>query len=94
MEELQRRFLTADDEEFEVDLYAEGRKDGRPIIILGEVKSRIYAREVKRFARTLERLKPGLGGDAFGLLFAYWIHPSAAIEAKKHDIELIASYQR
>ena len=94
MGEFERRFLNVNSHEVEIDLYAEGRRSGRKIIILGEIKSRIYSREVKQFARTLERLRPSLRKDTFGLLFGYWIHPSASIEARKHDIELIASYQR
>ena len=94
MEEFERRFLSINGQQLEIDLYADGRRNSRKIVVIGEVKSRIYAREVKQFARKLERLKPHLSKEAFGLLFGYWIHPSASIEAKKHAIELIASYQR
>jgi len=39
-------------------------------------------------------LKAHLSSNVFSLMFAYWIHPTASLEAKKHHIELIASYQR
>jgi len=94
MAEFDRGYLNANGHPVEIDLYAEGRRNGKKVIILGEVKSRIHPREVKKFAGVIEKLKPHLGTSVFGLMFAYWIHPAASLEAKKHHIELIASYQR
>src|SRR5205823_5095782 len=94
MGEFDRGYLNANGHPVEIDLYAEGRRNGKKVIILGEVKSRIHPREVKKFAGVIEKLKPHLGTSVFGLMFAYWIHPAASLEAKKHHIELIASYQR
>src|SRR5256712_8233058 len=94
MGEFDRGYLKANGHPAEVDLYAEGRRNGKKVVILGEVKSRIHPREVKKFAGVIEKLKPHLGTSVFGLMFAYWIHPAASLEAKKHHIELIASYQR
>jgi len=94
MAEFDRGYLNANGHPVEIDLYAEGRRNGKKVIILGEVKSRIHPREVKKFAGVIEKLKPHLSTSVFGLMFAYWIHPAASLEAKKHHIELIASYQR
>src|SRR3989475_5287945 len=94
MGEFDRGFLNANGHPGKIDLYAEGRRKKKVIIILGEVKSRIHPREVKKFAGIIDKLKPHLGTSVFGLMFAYWIHPAASLEAKKHHIELIASYQR
>ena len=94
MGEFDRGYLNANGHPVEIDLYAEGRRNGKKVIILGEVKSRIHPREVKKFAGVIDKLKPHLGSNVFSLMFAYWIHPTASLEAKKHDIELIASYQR
>jgi len=94
MGEFDRGYLNANGHPVKIDLYAEGRRNGKKVIILGEVKSRIHPREVKKFAGVIEKLKPHLGTSVFGLMFAYWIHPAASLEAKKHHIELIASYQR
>src|SRR5437870_4816281 len=94
MAEFDRGYLNANGHPVEIDLYAEGRRNGKKVILLGEVKSRIHPREVKKFAGVIEKLKPHLGTSVFGLMFAYWIHPAASLEAKKHHIELIASYQR
>lgn len=94
MEEFVRRFLPANGREVEVDLYVEGRKDGRELVVVGEVKSRIHGREVLKFARVVKALRKSLKAQLFPLMFAYWIHPSASAEAEKHGIQLIASYQR
>src|SRR5436309_3875845 len=94
MGEFDRGYLNANGHPVEIDLYAEGRRNRKKVIILGEVKSRIHPREVKKFAGVIEKLKPHRSTSVFGLMFAYWIHPAASLEAKKHHIELIASYQR
>jgi predicted nuclease with TOPRIM domain len=92
--ELSRRFLLVDGQEVELNLYGEGQRDGSPVIVIGECKSRIYEREVKIFAKTLVEVTKVLPGEIFKLIFGYLIHPSADREAKQHGIELVASYQR
>jgi len=94
MGEFDRGYLNANGHPVEIDLYAEGRRNGKKVIILGEVKSRIHPREVKKFAGIIDKLKPHLGSSVFSLMFAYWIHAAASLEAKKRHIELIVSYQR
>src|SRR6266568_2186630 len=58
MAEFDRGYLNANGHPVEIDLYAEGRRNGKKVIILGEVKSRIHPREVKKFAGVIEKLKP------------------------------------
>lgn len=60
MGELERKFIQLNGEPVEINLYAEAEKEGKTIIILGGVKSRIYGREVEEFARALlHALGPG-----------------------------------
>src|SRR5438128_7217163 len=94
MGEFDRVHLKANGHPVEIDLYADDRRNAKKVMFIGEVKSRIHPREVKKFAGVIEKLKPHLGTSVFGLMFAYWIPPAASLEAKKHHIELIASYQR
>src|SRR5881396_156800 len=42
MGEFDRGYLNANGHPVEIDLYAEGRRNGKKVIILGEVKSRIH----------------------------------------------------
>ena len=95
IEELERRFIKIDEEEIEVNLYGEGRRGHHPIIVIGEVKSRIHGRDVKEFFENFNKIKKAFKGRrVIPLLFGYWIHPSASSLGKELGIRLIASYQR
>ncbi|MDH7485803.1 MAG: hypothetical protein QHJ81_05940 [Anaerolineae bacterium] len=89
---LERRLFQVDGEAVEFDLYGEGSRDGKPIAVLGEVKSRIYWREVVQFRERLERVRPQMIREAVPLMFGYFIDLTA-MEAAQEDILLIASYQ-
>ena len=95
VEELVPRFFTIDGAEIQVNLFGVGKRDEKEVIVIGETKSRIYAREVEKFARTLELLKKFFKDkEILGVIFGYLIHPSAEEEAKKYGIKLIATYMR
>jgi len=94
VEEFTRKFIIIDGEEIEINLYGEGRKEGTKIIILGEVRSRIYLSDVENFSKIIEKIKKKIEGNTYELMFGYYIHPSAEEEAKKKKISLIASYMR
>ncbi|MEM4280932.1 MAG: hypothetical protein QW470_00950 [Candidatus Caldarchaeum sp.] len=93
-EEFVRRWITVNGEEIEVNLYGEGEKNGRKLVIVGEAKSRIYRREVEAFDAWAERVAVSVGGEVYKFMFGYLIHPSAEEEGKKRKITLIASYMR
>lgn len=46
------RFFQVDGEEVEVDFYGEGTRDGQRVAVTGEVRTRIYGRDVEAAART------------------------------------------
>ena len=92
MGEFERKFFEVNGKLVEVNLFGEGRIKKEKVTILGEVKSRIYEREIKKFKRDLSKVVPLIEGKVFKLMFGYLVHPSAAKIAE--DIELIASYQR
>jgi len=92
VERLERRIFSADGQRFDVDLYAEGRRGRRRIVVLGEVKSRIYAREVHHFQQVLQTVRPQLPAEPLPVLFGYLIDLSA-MEAAQDQILLIAAYQ-
>jgi prefoldin subunit 5 len=95
VDELVRRFFIVDGEEVEVNLYGEGLRDSVKVVVLGEVKSRIYERDVKDFDRLMEKLSSLFAAEnVYKLMFGYYIHPSAEREAEKRKITLIASYMR
>ena len=92
MGEFERKFFEVNGKLVEINLFAEGRIKKEKVTILGEVKSRIYEREMKKFKRDLSKVLPLIEGRVFKLMFGYLIHPSATKIAE--DIKLIASYQR
>jgi hypothetical protein len=62
--------------------------------VLGEVKARIYSREVKAFARKVARAEASLQGEVLKVMFGYLIHPAASELAAQEGIILVASYER
>jgi len=91
---LDRRFFFVDGKEVEINLYGVGKKDGKEITILGEVKSRIYEREVNKFIRDVASVLPVIKGEVLKVMFGYLVHPYAAKRGEAEDVILVASYQR
>jgi hypothetical protein len=92
--QLDRRFMSVDGDEVEVDLYGEGEHDGRTIVVIGEVKSRIYGRDVEAATRQAARLRPQLPGTPVVVLFGFVIHPSARAAAQRLEAIVISSSGR
>ncbi len=85
---LHRRFFTTDGKEIEVDFYGEGERDDEPVVIVGEVRSRIYGRDVESLLRKVQDLLPVLPARPVPVLFGFVIHPSA-VEAAEHKGVLV-----
>ena len=95
IDELRREFLTIDGREVEVDLYGEGLLKGERIIVVGEVKSRIYEAQVDKFYRSIYApLSKKVSARVIGILFGYLIHPSAKKRAQELGLYTVASYER
>ena len=94
VDELERRTIEVEGEVMEFDIYGEGIKAGRKILVIGEVKSRINYGDVKDFAGKLEKVKRALKWKILPVMFGYWIHPTATTLGKTLNIRLVASYQR
>jgi len=95
VEDLTPTFVNIDGEEVQINLFGIGKRDSEEIVIVGECKSRIYAREVRQFLRILEKVRRAFPDkDVLGFLFGYLVHPSAQVEAEKHKVKVIATYMR
>jgi len=92
--ELERRFFTLDGEEVEVDLYGEGWREGEPVVVIGEVRSRIHGRDVEAAVRRAQELKTQLVGAPIVVLFGFVIHPLAKEVAKRLGAIVISSSGR
>ncbi|MEK9148484.1 MAG: hypothetical protein AAB267_00400 [Candidatus Desantisbacteria bacterium] len=93
--ELERRFFYLENnQEIEINLYGEGRQNGKEILIVGESKGRIYKREVEDFINDIKRLEKAMKKPCVKIMFGFFIHPSGQELALKEDILLVASYQK
>ena len=95
VEEFKREFIKINDEEIEVNLYGEGKLKGKKVIVIGEVKSRIYGTEVKDFYNRLYiPIVKKMKTKVIGIIFGYLIHPSAKKLAKELKLHVVASYEK
>jgi hypothetical protein len=91
---LERRFFFLDGEEVEVDFYGEGTRDSEAVAIIGEVRSRIYGRDVDDAAKRAERLAAQVPGKPVPVLLGFVIHPSAREAAARTGAVVISSVGR
>ena len=91
---LDRRFFTVDGEEVEVDFCGEGRRDGTAVVVVGEVRSRIYGRDVEAAVQTAHRIATQVPGEVVAVLFGFVVHPSAREVAGRLGAILITSSGR
>jgi hypothetical protein len=87
-------FFSVEGEDVELDLYGEGDQDGKTVVVIGEVRSRIHGREVQSMARRAARLRPQLGRDPVVVLFGFAIHPSAREAARQLGAIVISTSGR
>lgn len=87
---MRRFFPTAEGEE-EVDLYADGDRAGTFVPVVGEVKSRIYSGDVKKFAVKLRRVAEALPQRPVGLMLGFVVHPAAKDVAREVGVHVLAS---
>jgi predicted RecB family endonuclease len=94
--ELGREFLTIDGKEMEFNIYGKGVYRERPeqeVVLLGEVKTNITAREMTRFARQVERARVYLPGvEIIPLFFGFRARPAVRQLAQELGIRLVFSY--
>jgi hypothetical protein len=91
---LDRRFFVVDGDEVEVDPYGEGTRAGMAVVVVGEVRSRIYGRDVEATRRQADRLAPQLPAPPVVVLFGFVIHPSARDAARRLEALVISSSGR
>jgi hypothetical protein len=92
--QLDRHFIRLDGQELELDLYGNGQRDGERVTVVGEVRSRIYGRDVEDAVRRTSRLAPQLLGTPMTVLFGFVIHPSARETAQRLGAVIISSSGR
>ncbi len=77
----------------EINIYGEGRRDGKEIVVIGESKSQFGPKDVLRFLKQLERVKAYLEVDVFPLALAHQFHPKAEEKLTQLHIPFFWSYE-
>jgi hypothetical protein len=92
----ERAVLEVEGEELELDLLLRGRApSGPPVVVLGEVKSRLTAAEVDRFLAKAERARPALGdADLRVLFFGLQVNLEARERIKRAGAHMLFSNGR
>jgi hypothetical protein len=91
---LDRHFIRLDGQELELDLYGNGQQNGESVTVVGEVRSRIYGRDVEDAVRRTTQLTSQLSGTPVTVLFGFVIHPSARDAAQRLGAIVISSSGR
>jgi len=92
--QLDRHFIVLGDQELGFDLYGAGQRDGETVTVVGEVRSRIYGRDVEDAVRRTTRLTSQLSGTPVTVLFGFVIHPLARVAAQRLGAIVISSSGR
>jgi hypothetical protein len=87
----ERAFVRTSAGEEELDLVAAGEKDGKPVRVVVESKSRAYEADVRSFAARAKRVSEALGETVVPVLFGFVIHPTAAALAPELGVIAVAS---
>ena len=92
--QLDRSFIVVEGQELEFDLYGHGQRNGERVTVVGEVRSRIYGRDVEEAVRRTARLAPQLSETPVTVLCGFVIHPLARAAAQRLGAIVISSSGR
>ena len=96
VEIVERRNIVYPDGRYdEVNVYIEGKKDGRKVYVIGECKSRPSKKEVKELMSVRERLSKFLNADVYAFIVGYTFSPEVEdfIRETYPDLKMVKSYE-
>ena len=91
--ELARKRVWLRGKERQINIYGHGRREGKPVLIVGEAKVRPSRKEVDRFVRLAARLAEQEGKEPVLLFVAYDFPLAVEAYLRERDILPIVSYQ-
>jgi len=81
---VERRNLVYPDGNYdEINIYAEGMKQGKPVFIIGECKAQPGKKDFDKFNQITARVKKVISGDVYMFITGYSFSPDVEIYAKK-----------
>ena len=91
---LKRDFIEIGPEKYiEVNIWGEGKKNGKEYTIIGEAKSQLKKKDIDEFLKKLEVIKRYIPKKQFPILVTYIAHPQVQRYAKEKNIKLYFSYE-
>ncbi len=91
---LKRDFIEIGPEKYiEVNIWGEGKKDGKEFAIVGEAKSQLKKKDIDDFLKKLEVIKRYIPKEQFPILVTYIAHPQIQRYAKEKNIKIYFSYE-
>ncbi|RMG03329.1 MAG: hypothetical protein D6726_05830 [Nitrospirae bacterium] len=96
VEVLDRRNIIYPDGRFdEVNIYIEGKRNGKRAYLIGECKARPSKRDIKRFNEVLKRVREQLGENVEGFIVGYYYAPDIEryIRERYPEIKMMKSFQ-
>lgn len=78
-----RNVMYADGTHDEVNLFAQGAKDARPVFVIGECKAQPGKKDFDRFHKMIERLRSALSGEIQPFLVGFHFTPEVEVYAVK-----------
>lgn len=86
--DLKRTFIQHDEEEDEVNIYGQGKLNGRKVYIVGESKAQIGKGDIRDFVRMLKRLSRHIREEILPILVCYSVHPKLEAYIREHHPEI------
>jgi len=96
VEVLDRRNILYPDGRFdEVNIYVEGKRNGKKAYLIGECKARPSKRDIKRFNEVLKRVRGELGENVEGFIVGYYYAPDIEryIRERYPEIKMMKSFE-
>ncbi len=90
---LRRCYLRLAGKDRQVNIYGHGLREGKPLLILGEAKTRISKKKVSRFERLAELVEKEEGLPSFRLIVAHDFPPAVEALLKERGILPVWSYE-
>jgi len=89
---LVRKYVLVRGRERQVNIYGHGKREGKPVFIVGEAKVRPSRKEIDRFVRLVRQLETQEGKEAAMVFVAYDFPPSVENYLREKGILPIWSY--
>ncbi len=90
---LMRKYVPIKDKIYQLNIYGEGKKNSKPILIIGEAKVRPSKKEILRFEKVIKLIQEIEKTEIFKIFIAHDFHPRIENYLKEKNILPIWSYE-